>query len=110
MARQIGSLTPLALHVLVALAEGPRHGYAILRDIEERTAGALSLRSGTLYLTLRRLRDDGLLEEAPPPAESSDTRRRYFALTDTGRRLARREVEVLGTLLRDARSRLGSEA
>lgn len=106
MGRKIGSLTPLALHIMVALSEGPKHGYAVIRDIEDRTDGASSLRSGTLYVALQRLAEDGLIEEVDGPA-SGDTRRKFFQLTRSGRRAALRDVEVLGTLLRDARRRFG---
>ena len=107
MSRKIGNLTPLALHILVALSQGSRHGYAIIQDIEERTGGAANLRSGTLYVALQRLADGGLIEEVDAPADSSDTRRKFFRLTDDGRRAALRDVEVLGTLIRDAKQRFG---
>jgi DNA-binding PadR family transcriptional regulator len=97
-------LTHLALQVLVALAPGARHGYAVIRDIEERTGGELRLRSGTLYVALQRLVEEGLIEEAPPEP-GSDPRRRYYALTPEGRAAAEAEVGRLGRLVGDARRR-----
>ncbi len=107
MSRKIGELTPLALHILVALSDGPRHGYAVIRDIEERTSGALNLRSGTLYVALQRLSDAGMIEEVAAPPESTDARRKYFALTPAGRGAAMREMRSLGRLVADAQRRLG---
>lgn len=108
MGRKIETLTPLALHVLVALADEPRHGYAVIKDIEQRTGGRLSVRSGTLYVTLQRLLDGDLIEEtADPDAESGDARRRCYRLTERGRRIAEDEIASLGQLLDAARRRLG---
>ncbi|MEM6705650.1 MAG: PadR family transcriptional regulator [Acidobacteriota bacterium] len=108
MGRKIGSLTPLALHILVALSDGPRHGYAVIRDIEERTSGALNLRSGTLYVALQRLTEAGMIEEVAAPPESTDARRKFFALTEAGRGAALREMRSLERLVADAQRRLGS--
>ncbi|MEM1247534.1 MAG: PadR family transcriptional regulator [Acidobacteriota bacterium] len=108
MGRKIGSLTPLALHILVALSDGPRHGYAVIRDIEERTSGALNLRSGTLYVALQRLTEAGMIEEVASPPESTDARRKFFALTEAGRGAALREMRSLERLVADAQRRLGS--
>ena len=107
MSRKIGELTPLALHILVALSDGPRHGYAVIRDIEERTDGALNVRSGTLYVALQRLRDSGMIEEVAPPPDSTDARRKFFALTEAGKGAALREMRSLGRLVADAQRRLG---
>ena len=99
-------LTPLAFHVLLALGECPRHGYGIIKDIEERTDGRLSLRSGTLYTGLQRLLEQGLIELAPLPDEPGiDTRRRYYGLTALGRRVGVAESARLEALLADARRR-----
>lgn len=99
-----GPLTNLALHVLVALAPEPRHGYAVILDIEERTGGELRVRSGTLYVTLQRLVEEGLIEEAPAEP-GADARRRYYALTPAGRAAAEAEIGRLGRLVGDARRR-----
>lgn len=103
------SVTPLEFEILVALAARPLHGYAIVQDIESRGRSASHLRSGTLYLALRRLRDAGLIEPSPPPsaeAGTTDGRRKYFALTALGRRVAADEVARLGGLVEVGRRRL----
>ncbi|HUP25241.1 MAG TPA: PadR family transcriptional regulator [Thermoanaerobaculia bacterium] len=106
MQENTGPLTVLALHVLIALATEPRHGYAVIRDIEDRTGGELRVRSGTLYVALQRLAHEGLIEEAPAEA-GADPRRRYYRLTDSGRAAAEAEVSRLGRLVGDARRRFG---
>lgn len=100
-------LTPLAFHILLALADQPRHGYAIIRDIEARTDGAMMLRSGTLYTAIRRLESDGLLklEKRRPAPEQDDQRRRYYCLTELGRQVARLEAARLAEMLKTARGR-----
>src|SRR5947209_3909001 len=91
------SLLPLpsaTFHILVALAEGDRHGYAIMQDVAAGTHGRLKLNPGTLYTTIRRLLDQGLiveLDERPDP-EEDDERRRYYRLTDSGRQVAKAEA------------------
>ena len=76
-------LTNLAFHILLALADEPRHGYAIIQDIEERTDGAMRLRSGTLYTAFQRLEQAGLIAEAGrrPAPDRDDQRRRYYEIT-----------------------------
>jgi DNA-binding PadR family transcriptional regulator len=102
------ALLPLpvaAFHILVALAEGDSHGYGIMRDVAERTSGALTLNPGTLYTTIRRLLDQGLIverDERPAP-DQDDERRRYYGLTPFGRRVAQAEAARLETLLSLAR-------
>jgi DNA-binding PadR family transcriptional regulator len=86
-------LSPAVFHVLVSLGDGDRHGYAIIKDVAERTNGAERMGAGTLYAILRRLLDDELIDEVDGPAE--DKRRRYYRLTRLGRRVARGEVERL---------------
>jgi DNA-binding PadR family transcriptional regulator len=98
-------LTPAVFHVLLALAEGRRHGYAILKDVERQTAGAVRMGPGTLYGTLQRLMDLGLVEEASPPARTVDQRRRYYHLSRGGRAALAAEVERMELLLRTARAR-----
>jgi DNA-binding PadR family transcriptional regulator len=98
-------LTPAVFHVLLALAGGQRHGYAILKDVERQTEGAMRMGPGTLYGTLQRLMDQGLVEEAPGPAQPVDERRRYYQLSRTGRVALKAEVERMETLVRTARAR-----
>ena len=98
-------LTHVAYHVLLSLALEARHGYGIIKDVEERTAGRLVLEAGTLYAAIKRLRDDGLIEERPAPA-AADTRRRYYGLTELGLSVLRGEslrLEELVALARGAR-------
>ena len=102
------SLLPLptaAFHILVALADGDRHGYAIMQDVAAGTGGRLKLNPGTLYTTIRRLLDQGLvieLDERPDP-EDDDERRRYYRLTDMGREVATAEAARLQQSLAFAR-------
>ncbi len=100
-------LTPAVYHTLLALAEGPLHGYAISKDVEEATEGQLRMGPGTLYGTLQRMQKAGLLEEAP--AEETDAvhagRRRYYRLTAEGREALARETARLERAVRLARSR-----
>jgi DNA-binding PadR family transcriptional regulator len=100
-------LDPKALHVLVALAAGPSHGYAIRQEVEARTDGALRLWPASLYGTLAELAERGLIEEARPPrGRDDDPRRRYYALTRDGRQRLAGEAARLASLARLARSRL----
>ena len=89
-------LTPAVTHVLLALAQGDRHGYAIMRDAQERADFRMG--PGTLYGTIRRLLDAGLVAEAG--ADEQDPRRRLYRLTDEGRRSLEAEIARLDTLLR----------
>jgi DNA-binding PadR family transcriptional regulator len=87
-------LSTASFYILVALADVDRHGYAILSDIAERTAGKMKLNPGTLYTTIKRLLADGLileLDERPDP-EDDDERRRYYRITALGRKLVRAEA------------------
>jgi DNA-binding PadR family transcriptional regulator len=100
-------LTPVAFEIVLALADGERHGYSILQEVERRSAGALSLHAGTLYRALARLLESELIEElteAPDP-ENDDERRRYYRLTARGIAVAKSEVVRLEGLLSAARSR-----
>jgi DNA-binding PadR family transcriptional regulator len=98
-------LTPLSFQILVALADGPKHGYAILKEIEEASGDSFTTSTGTLYLAIQRLEQGGLLELA-----SGDSRRRYYALTQAGREVASAEARRLASLLGIARGKklLGS--
>jgi len=100
------SLPLPVLHILVAVADGERHGYAIMQEVAARTAGAVRLGPGTLYGSIRRMLDDGLiveLDERPDP-EQDDVRRRYYRITPLGRRVAREEIGRLASLVRHARA------
>lgn len=93
-------------HVLLALAEDDRHGYAILKAIRDRTGGQVDLSTGTLYTMIKRLLDDGLVVESRqrPAAAADDERRRYYRLTDFGRRVLEAESARLQSMVAAARS------
>lgn len=95
-------LTPHFLHVLLCLAEGPRHGYAILQSAEDR----LGLGPSSLYYALDRLERAGLIEETPAPADEGevDERRRYYRVTSAGRDRLREETAALAALVARARA------
>jgi DNA-binding PadR family transcriptional regulator len=105
----IDSFLPLptaVFHILVALADQERHGYAIMQDVAERTDGKVRLSAGTLYSAVRRMLDQGLIEElrdSPDPA-SVDERRRYYGITALGRAVALAEARRLTALLDQARA------
>jgi DNA-binding PadR family transcriptional regulator len=101
-----GPLTPAAFHVLVALAGGEAHGYAILKEVEARTAGRVRLSTGTLYGLVRRFLEDGWIEETPRrPGQADDPRRRTYRLTPLGRRVAAAEARRLESMVAAARAR-----
>jgi len=100
----MSTLSELAFHILLALGDGPSHGYAIGKDVEERSGGRLDPSTGALYQALRRLEEDGLVVPANAP-RGVDSRRKYFALTAVGRRAATAEVQRLHGLVRAARKR-----
>jgi DNA-binding PadR family transcriptional regulator len=96
--------------VLVALADGEKHGYAIIKEVARRTDGKVRLRAGTLYASIKRLVTDGLIEETaerPDPA-LDDERRRYYRLTGRGRAVAVAETERLAETLTQARLKLAA--
>jgi len=98
-------LPQAAFHILVALAQGDRHGYAIMQDVATGTDGKLKLNPGTLYTTIRRLLEQGLvieLDERPDP-EEDDERRRYYRLSALGRDVAKAEAARLQQSLAFAR-------
>lgn len=88
-------LTPALFHVLLALADGDKHGYAILKEVALRTAGSVRLSTGTLYGIVKRLLGDGMIEESRrrPAAAQDDERRIYYHLTPLGQRVAAAEAE-----------------
>jgi len=97
-------LSPQQFHILLALVDGRRHGYGLIRDVEERTAGALRLGTGTLYTALARLEDLELVDESTrrPAAKDDDERRKYYQLTPLGRAVLQAETERLDALVRHA--------
>jgi DNA-binding PadR family transcriptional regulator len=98
------ALSDLAFHILLALGDGPAHGYAIGKDVEEQSGGRLDPTTGALYQALRRLTEEGLIAPADGPGDT-DERRNYFALTRQGRRAAAKEAQRLDALVRAARQR-----
>ena len=92
-------LTPAAFHVLLALADGPKHGYLILKDVEERTTGDVRLSTGTLYGLIKRFLDGELIVETRP----DDQRRRPYKLTAFGREVAEAEAARLEKMVHAAR-------
>ena len=104
--RDIERLLPLApavLHILIALGEGDRHGYAIMQEVAERTAGKVRMSPGTLYGSIRKMLDEGLIEELFHRGAPDDDRRRYYRVTKFGRAVAAAEAERLTALLHHAR-------
>jgi DNA-binding PadR family transcriptional regulator len=103
--RRFLPLTPQQFHILLALTDGHLHGYAIIRDIAERTDGALRLGTGTLYTALARLEELTLVDESDrrAPANEDDQRRRYYRVTPLGRAVLQAEAERLDALVRQAR-------
>ncbi|MGA7239736.1 MAG: PadR family transcriptional regulator [Bryobacteraceae bacterium] len=104
------SLLPLpaaTFHILMAVAEEDRHGYAIIHDVAERTEGALKLSAGTLYRSIQRMLEQGLLVETQerPAPEFDDERRRYYSITEFGAAVARAEARRLTQLVKWARAR-----
>jgi DNA-binding PadR family transcriptional regulator len=102
------SLLPLpaaTFHILVALADRKRHGYSILQDVSARTDGKVRLSAATLYSSIRRMLEQGLVEELfeSPDPDSQDERRRYYGLTVFGRRVAMAEARRLTAMLCQAR-------
>jgi DNA-binding PadR family transcriptional regulator len=100
-------LTPAAFHILLALADGEKHGYGIMQEVASLTDGQLKLGPGTLYGTLKRLLADEWIEESDerPDPELDDERRRYYRLTDLGGQVARAEAGRLSRLVEAARAK-----
>jgi len=99
-------LPPATFHILLALGEEDRHGYAIIQEVAARTAGAVSLGAGTLYRSIQRMLDQRLIVEIQdrPAPELDDERRRYYRITPFGREVARAEAQRLSALVRLARA------
>lgn len=99
-------LPPVTFHILVALADEDRHGYAILQDVAQRTGGAIRLGAGTLYRSVQRMLEQGLISEVStrPAPEMDDERRRYYRITPFGRAVAKAEARRLAQMLKLARA------
>ncbi len=104
---QLLPLTPAVFHILVALAGGELHGYAIMQDVIATTDGQIRMGPGTLYGTIKRMLDIGLIEECGdrPDPGLGDERRRYYRLTGFGGQVATAETQRLSKILREARRR-----
>src|SRR5215467_1222913 len=100
-------LPPATFHILLALADEDRHGYAVIQDVEARTGGELRLSAGTLYRSIQRMLEQGLLVETRerPAPEHDDERRRYYRITSFGTAVAKAEARRLAQLVRMARAR-----
>lgn len=102
-------LTPVVLHILLALSDGERHGYAIAQDVEDATQGSVRMGPGTLYGSIQRMLAASLIEEAPARRratdadEHDDARRRYYRMTSFGKRVLGLELERLNDIVRLAR-------
>lgn len=104
------SLLPLKhawLHVLMAVAGGYQHGYAIRKEVEERSSGRVRLWPATLYGTLARLHEEGLLSEVPDAGPVDDRQRRFYSLTRLGRAVLQAELARMEALVRSARQVAG---
>ena len=101
------ALTPAMFQVLLALGDEEKHGYAILKDVEEQTNGEVRLSTGTLYAIMKRLLSEGAIKECRnrPPASEDDQRRRYYRLTPGGRELVVAEAERMERLVATAREK-----
>jgi DNA-binding PadR family transcriptional regulator len=102
-----GPLPTASFYILLALADGERHGYAIMKEVAESTDNAVTLGAGTLYGALKRMRDAGWIEELDERADPQlgDDRRRYYRLTRNGLAIARAEARRLGQMVRAAKTK-----
>ncbi len=100
-------LTPPVFHILLALADGERHGYAIMQEVGERSGGSVKLGPGTLYYSIKRMLANDLIEETDerPAPDADDERRKYYRVTDFGRAVAAAESERLADLVDLARAK-----
>lgn len=100
-------LPPATFHILMAVADGDRHGYAIIQDVAARTGGDVRLSAGTLYRSIQRMLEQGLLAESRerPAPDLDDERRRYYRITPFGAEVARAEARRLAGLVKLARAR-----
>jgi DNA-binding PadR family transcriptional regulator len=106
---EVDALLPLplaAFHILLALADGDRHGYAIIQSVGARTNGEVRLSAGTLYRSMQRMLEQGLVEETSerPAPDEDDERRRYYRLTEFGTAVARAEARRMAALVKLAQA------
>ena len=97
-------LPPATFHVLIALWDGDRHGYAIMQDVAERTGGKVKLSPGTLYGSIKRMLELGFIEEVRNKSADADERRRTYHATELGRKVAQAEATRLADVLQQAKS------
>ena len=100
-------LTPVVLHILLTLADGERHGYAIAQEVEETTDGQIRMGPGTLYGSIQRMLNASLIEETPQRRRSAhdDERRRYYRITALGKRALESELQRLSRVVRLAQTK-----
>ena len=100
-------LTPAVLNILLSLANGERHGYGIMQEVEQRTDGKMRLGPGTLYRSIKQMLSGGLIEESDerPDPELDDQRRRYYRLTNFGQQVATAELERLESIVSSGRKK-----
>jgi DNA-binding PadR family transcriptional regulator len=105
--RRFLPLSPQQFHILLSLVDGARHGYAVIRDVAERTGGSVRIGTGTLYTAIARLEQLALVEESTrrPAADADDERRTYYRLTARGSEVLKAETARLEALVRHARSK-----
>ena len=99
-------ITPAFFFLLLTLVEGQRHGYAMAREVEERSGGSVKLGPGSLYWSLGRLESVGLIAEVvEPEPDAADERRRYYRLTDVGSRVLAQELQTMSKVVDFARDK-----
>jgi DNA-binding PadR family transcriptional regulator len=100
-------LTAAVFHILLALVDGEKHGYAIMKDVEAQTSGHIKMGPGTLYGSLKRMQTAGLIEESGdrPDPKMDDERRRYYRLTGMGQNVIKSESQRLADLVQVARQK-----
>jgi DNA-binding PadR family transcriptional regulator len=103
--RKLDPLPAAAFQILLALADGDLHGYAIMRLVEQQTEGRVRLGPGTLYSSIQALFEEGLIEEIDSGRDAAHDRRRLYRLTSSGRKIARTEADRLAGILRIARAK-----
>ena len=96
-------MTPAFFFLMLALADGSRHGHAMAREVEQHSGGSVKLGPGSLYWSIGRLADVGLIEDVRPPEDETDERRRYYGLTPFGRDVLARETATLERIVDYAR-------
>ncbi|KPJ87175.1 MAG: PadR family transcriptional regulator [Gemmatimonas sp. SG8_17] len=108
--KQLQPLRPAAFHILLVLAQGERHGYAVKQEVEKQTGGVVKLGPGTLYESIQRMVELGLIEESArrPRKQEDQAQRRYYRLTDFGKQVFKAEVARLEETVQHARASLSS--